>query len=253
MKITQSLAILLSVFLLFSMQLAVAQPADAQAQDKIQKSLAVLLPGVVPDSISKTPLDGIYEIVFGPRLVYMSEDGKYMLQGNIIDLETRENLTEPRLLEAKATAMRNVGEENMVVYSPPKGVAMKHQVNIFTDIDCGYCRKLHSEMADYNKAGIEIRYLFYPRAGVGSESYNKAVKVWCANDRRSAMDTAKAGKEVDSKTDCSNPVADHMMLGSLIGVTGTPAMVLTDGTLVPGYVPADRLVKVLDSRQTEQN
>jgi thiol:disulfide interchange protein DsbC len=108
-------------------------------------------------------------------------------------------------------------------------------------------------MADYNKAGIEIRYLFYPRAGKGSESYNKAVKVWCASDRHAAMNTAKAGKSVDSTTDCVNPVDDHMLLGSLVGVTGTPAMVLSNGKLVPGYVPADRLIKVLDAHQASSN
>ena len=252
MKIKQFL-IMISALYLASINFAVADTAEAEVQERIKQSLAVLLPGVVPDSISKTPLNGLYEIVFGPRLVYMSGDGKYLVQGSILDLETRENLTEPRLLEAKAAAIKNVGEANMIVYSPPEGVARKHQVNIFTDIDCGYCRKLHSQMADYNKAGIEIRYLFYPRAGVGSESYTKAVQVWCADDRHAAMDAAKAGKPLDSKTDCTNPVEDHMLLGSLIGVTGTPAMVLSDGQLIPGYVPPDRLLSALDSRNADNN
>ncbi len=252
MKIKQLLAFMVSGYFLLAAQLSVAEPAEAGVQDKIKQSLSVLLPEVVPDAISKTPLPGIYEIVFGPRLVYMSGDGKYLLQGNIIDLETREDLTEPRLMEAKIEAIKNIGEENMIVYSPPEGVAKKHQVNIFTDIDCGYCRKLHSEMADYNKAGIEVRYLFYPRAGQGSESYVKAVKVWCAKDRHAAMDAAKAGQPIDSQADCENPVDDHMLLGSLVGVTGTPAMVLSDGKLVPGYVPADRLSQVLDARKSAQ-
>ena len=197
--------VLISALYLAAINFAVAETAEAEVQERIKQSLAVLLPGVVPDSISKTPLNGLYEIVFGPRLVYMSGDGKYLVQGSILDLETRENLTEPRLMEAKAAAIKNVGEDNMIVYSPPEGVARKHQVNIFTDIDCGYCRKLHSQMADYNKAGIEIRYLFYPRAGVGSESYAKAVGVWCADDRRAAMDAAKAGKCVGF-INVSNPV-----------------------------------------------
>ena len=231
-----------------------AEPADKQVQDKISNSLSVLLPGVVPDSVNKTPVPGIYEIVFGPRIVYMTADGKFLLQGNIIDLETRENLTEPRLMEAKIAAIKKVGDENMIIYSPPKGTEKKHQVNVFTDIDCGYCRKLHSEMADYNKSGIEIRYLFYPRAGKGTESYLKAQRVWCAKDRHAAMDIAKSGKPVpDSNTDCVTPVDDHMMLGTLIGVSGTPALVLNDGKLVPGYVPADRLIQLLDARKSAQN
>jgi thiol:disulfide interchange protein DsbC len=253
MKIKNGFFLVLSILLFSASPLVFAADADADAQDKIKNSLAVLLPGVVPDSITRTPMNGIYEIIFGPRLVYMSADGKYLLQGSIIDLETRENLTEPRLMEAKIEAIKNVGENNMIIYSPPKGTPVKHQVNVFTDIDCGYCRKLHSEMADYNKAGIEIRYLFYPRSGKDTESYFKAVRVWCSSDRRAAMDQAKAGKDIEADTSCENPVDDHLLLGSLIGVTGTPAMVLNDGKLVPGYVPADRLIQVLDARKAAQN
>ncbi|MGD2118071.1 MAG: DsbC family protein [Chromatiales bacterium] len=229
---------------------------QAQAADNhqgIRDSLAKLLPGVTPDSIEATSVPGLYEVVFGPRLVYMTEDGRYLIQGSIIDTQTRENLTEPRVMEAKIHAIDQVGEANMLIYSPPEGVKAKHRVNVFTDIDCGYCRKLHSEMARYNELGIEIRYLFYPRAGVGSKSYEKAVSVWCAEDRFQAMNEAKAGKTIESRLDCKNPVEKHMLLGELVGVSGTPALVLSDGQLIPGYVPADRLAKVLDERAQAQN
>jgi len=247
--------ILCAVFLLASAMAIAAeiQPAEKAVQDKIKNSLSILLPGISPDSINQTPLNGIYEVVFGPRLVYMTADGKYLLQGNIVDLETRANLTEPRLQQLKAIAMEKVGTDNMIIFSPPAGTPVKHRVNIFTDIDCGYCRKLHREMSDYNNAGIEIRYLFYPRAGKGSESYVKAIQVWCSDDRHEAMNTAKAGKSLQSKTDCANPVDRHMELGGLLGVTGTPAMVLSDGKMLPGYVPADRLIKVLDAYELEKN
>lgn len=247
MKLKFILSCVFSVLVLFSAN-ATAE-ASAEMQQKIKNSLAVLLPGIEPDSIEMTPIPGLYEVVFGPRLVYVSEDGKYLLQGNIVNLETRENLTEPRLMEAKISSVNSVGEDNMIVYSPPEGTEVKHQINVFTDIDCGYCRKLHNEMSDYNEAGIEIRYLFYPRAGKGSDSYKKAVKVWCADDRRAAMDASKSGKTVDSDTSCDNPVEDHMALGALVGVSGTPAMVLSDGQLVPGYIPAKRLARLLDARQ----
>lgn len=251
-KIMQCFAIT-ALLLFVGHSSAIAAQASADVQERIKNSLAVLLPGIAPDSIQETPMNGLYEVVFGPRLVYMSEDGKFLIQGNIIDLETRENLTEPRLMTAKIDAVEKVGEDNMIIYSPPKGTDVKHQVNIFTDIDCGYCRKLHNEMADYNKAGIEVRYLFYPRAGEGSASYKKAVKVWCAEDRHAAMDASKAGESVDASDQCENPVSDHMMLGSLVGVSGTPAMVLSDGKLIPGYVPADRLSRVLDAREAAKD
>lgn len=253
MNVKKTLFIFLASLLVFFVESAFAEQASKEIQDKIKNSLSVLLPGVTPDSVSSTPVPGIYEIVFGPRLVYMSADGKYLIQGKITDLETREDLTEPRLMEAKIDAIKKVGEENMIVYSPPKGVKTKHQVNVFTDIDCGYCRKLHSEMEQYNKVGIEIRYMFYPRAGKDSQSYKKAVSVWCSKDRHEAMNLAKSGKDIEMNTDCENPVDDHMRLGSLIGVSGTPALVLSDGKLVPGYVPADRLIQVLDARSSADN
>lgn len=225
------------------------QNSDKDVQQKIRTNLSSLLPGLLPDSITKTAVPGLYEVVFGPRIVYVTEDARFLVQGSIIDMETRENLTEPRLNEVKVQAVENIGTESMLVYSPPKDIPIKHVVTVFTDIDCGYCRKLHGEMADYNGKGIEIRYLFYPRAGVGSESYKKAVKVWCSKDRHEAMDISKAGNPVDARTDCDNPVDEHMKLGGLVGVSGTPALVLDDGKVVPGYVPADRLIKVLDARK----
>ena len=242
-------ALVVVSLLLLTGQVLANKAEDSEAIQNIKKNLQLLIP-VEPDQINKTPVNGLYEVMYGPRLVYVTEDGRFLLQGSIIDMQTRENITEPRLMKAKLDAVEAVGVDNMVIYSPPKGTDVKHRVSVFTDIDCGYCRKLHAEMADYNKAGIEIRYLFYPRAGQGSESYKKAVRVWCAKDRHEAMNIAKAGDAVKgSNTNCENPVDDHMTLGAMVGVTGTPAMVLDDGQLLPGYVPADRLGKMLDARK----
>jgi thiol:disulfide interchange protein DsbC len=242
---------LLSLLVLFTVASSNLQaaPADAKTAENIQKSLEMILPGIKPDSVLTTPVPGVYEVMFGPKIVYMTEDARFLIQGTIVDLQTRENLTEPRIMEAKINAIESVGTDNMVIYSVPEGTAVKHRINVFTDIDCGYCRKLHDQMAEYNEKGIEIRYLFFPRAGQGSASYKKAVQVWCAEDKRAAMDTAKAGGSLKGKDDCENPVDDHMLLGSLVGVSGTPALVLDDGKLVPGYVPPDRLIQVLDARK----
>jgi len=119
---------------------------------------------------------------------------------------------------------------------------------VFTDIDCGFCRRLHSEIGKYNAAGIRIRYLFMPRAGKGSDSYKKAVAVWCAKDRQQAMTDAKAGKDVPAQT-CENPVEEHIALADLMGLSGTPTLILPDGELLPGYVPADRLKAMLDEQK----
>jgi len=226
---------------------AQAQEVSQEIQDQIRNSLKILLPGILPDEIRATPLGNLYEVTFGGRLVYLTADGRYLIQGKMIDLETRTEITEERLSELKQAALAKVGEDQMVIYGPEDA---KDTVTVFTDIDCGFCRKLHSEMARYNEEGIRIRYLFYPRAGIGSDSYNKAVSVWCADDSKAAMDQAKAGKNVAART-CDNPVQTHYELGQTMRVTGTPALILEDGEMVPGYVPAHKLRKALDERRAQ--
>lgn len=222
-----------------------AQAAEAlseEAETRVRNSLKVLLPNITPDSVRPTPVPGLVEVVFGPRLVYITDDGRFLLQGNVIDLERRENLTEGRVAEAKAKAIEAVGESNMIVFGPDNA---KHTVTVFTDIDCAYCRKLHAEMDQYNDAGIRVRYLYFPRAGLESESYWKAVATWCADDRQQAMTDAKSGNAIDMKR-CENPVESHYRLGAQMGVQGTPAIVTADGQVVPGYVPANKLRDALD-------
>ncbi|MCB1800831.1 MAG: DsbC family protein [Gammaproteobacteria bacterium] len=229
--------------LLLSVQVQ-AQEIDAQVEERIRNSLAVLLPGLVPDTIRATPMENLYEVAFGMRLVYATGDGRYLVQGKLIDLETRTEITERRMSELKVAAMAELDEKDMLVYEPED---TRYTVTVFTDIDCGFCRKLHSEMDQYKSNGIRIRYLMYPRAGIGSDSYDKAVSVWCADDRRAAMDTAKAGGSVPAKT-CDNPVAEHHALGQAMRIQGTPALLLEDGEMLPGYVPADKLRQALDRR-----
>jgi len=226
---------------------AQAQEVSQDIQDQIRNSLRILLPGIQPDEIRATPLGNLYEVTFGGRLVYLTADGRYLIQGKMIDLETRTEITEDRLSELKQAALAKVGEDQMIIFGPEDA---KDTVTVFTDIDCGFCRKLHGEMARYNEEGIRIRYLFYPRAGIGSDSYKKAVSVWCADDRKTAMDKAKAGQDVEVKT-CENPVDMHYELGQTMRISGTPALLLEGGELVPGYVPAHKLRQALDQRRTQ--
>jgi thiol:disulfide interchange protein DsbC len=228
--------------------LALAWPVLAEedaAETRIRNSLAVLLPGLQPDSIRPTPVESLYELVFGTRVIYITADGRFLVQGKLVDLETRSEITDQRLSALRVAAVEAIGEDNMVVYGPADA---RHTITVFTDIDCGYCRKLHAEMDDYNRLGIRVRYLFYPRAGVGSESYDKAVSVWCADDRNAAMDQAKAGRDLPRKT-CETPVEEHYALGQEFRIQGTPALVLEDGEVLPGYVPADKLAKALDTQK----
>lgn len=205
------------------------------------------LPGVEIDAVNPSEMTGLYEVVVGPRLFYVSADGRYMIQGDLIDLEARKNLTEPKLAKARVNSIAKVGLDKMIVFKPEKP---KYSVSVFTDIDCAYCRKLHSEIDQYMAEGIEIHYLFFPRAGKDSESYDKAVSVWCSKDRNKALTEAKKGKKVEAKT-CDNPVLQHMALGSDLGMRGTPLIVTEHGTLLPGYVPAKRLAEVLKREDKE--
>lgn len=241
-----SLQVLFAILLLLAGN-AIAEgdnAADAEAEATIRSSLEVLLPGLQPDSILPTPIGNLYEITFGTRIVYITDDGRFLLQGKLVDLETRSEITDERLSELKVGALQAIGEDRMVVYRPEEP---KHMITVFTDIDCGFCRRMHAEMDQYHKQGIAIRYLFFPRAGVGSDSYKKAVSVWCSDDRHAAMDTAKAGQQVPTST-CDNPVEAHYELGQQMSVQGTPALVLADGEIVPGYVPPARLRRALDER-----
>ncbi len=220
-----------------------AEPEDPQIQH-IRKSLAVFLPNLQIDRIAPAPIDGLYEVAFDSRLMYVSADGRYIVQGAVFDLEAQQDLTKPRLNALRAEAVEAIGEQNMLVYEPKK---VTHQVTVFTDIDCPYCRKMHAQMDEYLDRGIRFRYLFYPRAGKNSSSYDKAVAVWCADDRRAAMDRAKAGDKLD-KASCDNPVDAHMALAEKLPIRGTPALVLDSGEIIPGYIPPERLIRILDDK-----
>lgn len=213
----------------------------AESYDKI-KARAVELTGKEPTSIKPSPVKDLNEVVVGPQIFYMTTDGKYVFSGDIIDLDSKQNVTEEKRDSVRIAALDALGEKNMIVFGPK---VPKHTITVFTDIDCGYCRKLHNEIAEYNKLGIKVRYLAYPRAGIGSESYTKLVSVWCADDRQKAMTMAKQGGNLPAKT-CENPVAAEYALGQEFGVNGTPALVLENGKIYPGYAPAKQLFDILE-------
>ena len=213
----------------------------AASTPELNAALDTLMPGTKPSSIEETALPGIFEVSYGSTVFYFNKDASMMFRGDIIDVKNRVNLTEKKRGEARGKLLKSMDESLMIVY-PAKDE--KAKVTVFTDIDCPYCVKLHREMADYNAQGITMRYMAYPRSGVGTRSYKKAVNVWCADDPNQAMSDAKEGKALPDKN-CDNPVAQQFQLGQALGVQGTPAMFLEDGTSLPGYVPAKRLANVI--------
>ena len=215
-----------------------ATPAgDAALRAAIQKAV----PGVVIDSIKPSIIPGYREVAIGGRIVYVSADGKYLIQGSLMELASRDNLTMVSEGALRRGVLDAVPRERRIIFSPAKP---KYRLTVFTDIDCGFCRKMHTQIAEYNKAGISIEYLFFPRAGENSEAWNKAVNVWCAPNRQTALTDAKADRPVPKKT-CSNPIAKDYELGKQVGVDGTPAIYGPDGTQLGGYLsPADMLAKL---------
>ncbi len=205
--------------------------------------LEAVLGGEKPDSVNPTGIPGLYEVMMKSQILYLSQDGRFAIQGDLMDLKAHNNLTQTRLDNLRAKAVSAVNEDKMIIFAPP-GPA-KHTVTVFTDIDCGYCRKFHREIADYNQNGIKVRYLLYPRTGIGSDSYNKAVSVWCAQDRQETLTRAKRGETIEQKS-CPNPVKEEYELGQSLGLQGTPTIILENGQMLAGYVSAADLAKMLD-------
>jgi len=238
MKLFQKLVV--AMMLAAGLTAAWAQEADT---DALKSKLQTLFGGREVAGLEPAPMPGLYEAVVGGEVVYVTADGSFMLHGNLYDIRNGlENLTENRISGLRKDAIAGLSEDQMVSFGPKDA---EDTITVFTDIDCGYCRKLHGEMDKYNEKGIRVRYLFFPRSGPGGESFRKAVSVWCADDRQAAMTAAKKGEAIEQK-ECENPVLDHYKLGRELGVTGTPAIVLDSGEMLPGYIPADRLKPALE-------
>lgn len=216
--------------------------ADTEA---VRAALREALPGVTVTAVEQSKVPGLFEVVVGPNLFYATADGHYLFQGSVLDTKTKENLTENKLADLRIAEVDKVGEENMIIFAPTAPQKVVHTVTVFTDIDCGYCRKLHSQINGYLGKGIRVRYLFLPRAGVRSESFDKAVAVWCSKDRKAALTQAKQGENIGTVR-CANPIQEHMRLASELGARGTPFMVTDAGQVLPGYFSPDQLSQLLD-------
>lgn len=237
------------VFLMLALGIGmVAQSVSADGIDdaakRISERLQSINPELEPERVEETPLPGIYLVVVRGQVAYISEDGRYLIQGDVMDLETRESLSDAVQGEIRRDRIREHGEENMIVYEPEGET--RHTVTVFTDIDCPYCRQLHSQMDEYLDRGIAIRYIQMPRAGIDSGSYRKAVSVWCADDRHGAMDRAKAG-ETPERRECDNPVAEQLELARSLGVSATPTIVAEDGQVFQGLVAPEELLDRLEN------
>lgn len=220
------------------------QAAESAPDAAARQALQTLVPQAKIDAIEPAPLPGYRQVIVGSQMVYVSDDGKYLLQGTLFDSKAKADLTAGRLALENSRKVNAVPADQRIVFAPAG--KPKYKITVFTDIDCGYCRKLHSEIAEINKRGIEVDYLFFPRSGPNTPSFDKAVSVWCAKDRPAAFTAAKAGVE-PAPLKCPNPVGEQYALGNQIGVNGTPTILAPDGSKLGGYLPPDQLLARLQA------
>lgn len=227
---------------------SIAIAADQPAAPDPRVALLKLLPaGSKLADLRQSPIAGIYEFSQGTDVSYLTADGKYFLDGSVYDMATRRNLTEERRTKARIAMIATIPESQMLIFSPKNP---QYTITVFTDVDCQYCRKLHSQIAEINKLGVRVRYLFYPRTGPNTDSWHKAEAVWCSADRNDALTRAKAGGPVDITKSCGpNPVAEQYAVGQSIGVRGTPAIVTENGSYINGYLPPRELLQEIKDLQ----
>lgn len=217
-----------------------AAPAAAKADPRA--TIVNKIDGLKLEDVRMSPVNGIYEITRGSEISYTSADGRYVILGDMYDIDGDANLSENRRRGIRARMIDSVPESEMLVFSPKDP---KYTITVFTDIDCGYCRRLHSQIAEYNRLGIRVRYMFFPRSGPDTESWHKAESVWCAANRNDALTRAKNDEAVKSTKCPAGIVARDYELGHKLGVEGTPAIFLASGEMLPGYAPPGQLAKYL--------
>jgi len=220
--------------------------AEEKEFNTVEEKLRTLVPNATTIAVSETPIEGILQVQINSDIVYVTADGQYLLQGQIMDIDSRTNITDQAKSGIRLGLLSDLKRDEQISFAPENP---KYDLLVFTDIDCGYCRKLHNQMKEYNEEGIAIHYLAFPRAGIGSASYDKFVSVWCADDQRVALTLAKKGSDPEPQK-CPNPIAEQYDLGREVGVTGTPALVTTDGTLIPGYMPPAQLRQRLEALES---
>ncbi|WP_430391308.1 DsbC family protein [Dyella sp. 20L07] len=213
----------------------------------VRKAVLSLAPKVSIDSVMPAPMPGFYQVIASGQLVYVSADGKYMMNGDVIDLATKKNISDNAWAAFRKVELAKLPESDRIVFAPANP---RYRVTVFTDVTCAYCRAFHEHIADFNKAGIAVEYVAWPREGVtnpagrNTDTYKEMVSIWCATDRKATFSAAKQGKSPKSAT-CTNPVKDEFELGVKLGVSGTPTVVAEDGTVLGGYVTPEQLLQAL--------
>lgn len=217
--------------------------------DELRAQLAKKIPGAKAEDVRPSPIAGLYEISLGTSTAYISADGKYLISGDLFDVATQANLTEEHRAVARKSALAAIKDSDTIVFGPT--TAPKHTITVFVDVDCEYCRKLHSQIGELNKFGIRVRYAAYPRSGPGSSSWAKMETVWCSKDRREALTKVQLDQNIGTAQCGTTPVGSQYKLGGDLGVNGTPAIFTEGGDYIGGYLPPGKLAAYLDELKAQ--
>jgi thiol:disulfide interchange protein DsbC len=240
------IAVLAVVTSIASSWVLAGEPVAKDLADKLQASLEVTGTGLKVESVKTSEIPGLYEVQFanGP-LIYSTVKGDYFILGDMFGVspDGYVNLAEKRRDGERVEQLASVKPDDMIIFSPDGET--RASVTVFTDVSCFYCQKLHKEVPELNKRGVEVRYLAYPRAGVSSEAFRQLASAWCADNKQETMTALKNRQSVPENVCPGNPVAAHYQLGQEMGVRGTPAIVTETGQMIPGYQSADDLMVTL--------
>lgn len=244
-RIQRSFPVAVLVACLYTVAPIPAAGADDAGVAELREHLKEVDASFEPDEIRPTDIEGLYEVVSGTRVFYVTGDGRFMLRGQLVDLEDNRNLTAIRKRELLHRRIESVGDDNMIVYEPAAGPA-QHTITVFTDTTCPYCRQLHLGLMQLiEEYPVKVRYLLFPRAGLQAPAADTMRNVWCAADPQEAMTAAKTGGEVSQREEsCKTPIEEHYRLGRQIGISGTPFM-LVDDNVVPGYRSNEKLLQMM--------
>jgi thiol:disulfide interchange protein DsbC len=227
-----------SIFISYAAQ--AQENSGAEGQDEIKTALYELIgPRAATSEIIESPMKGVYQVDLGDRILFVSKVGNHLLLGDVFDTQRHVSLSEEIKQEKALAVVGEIKESDMIVFAPEE---TKRTITVYTDVDCPYCRKLHKEVPTLVENGVKVRYLWFPRSGVNTPSYDKAVSIWCAEDQLTAMDDAKLNNKIVNASCKPNPVADQYASGQRVGVRGTPTIVVDDGTIIGGYLPAKDLL-----------
>ena len=239
----KTLQLTIGILLAAVLTLPAVSVADEAAElETVRETVSSMFNGIEPEDIFKSEVDGWYTVRRGAIVAYISGDGRYLLQGDLIDLESQVNLSEKSRNDARVKMMSGISEDQMIIFAPENP---RHTISVFTDIDCTYCRRLHSQIDEYMEHGIAVQYFLYPRSGPASPSWTKAEEVWCSSDQNNALTLAKLDQSFDTESCDASIIDTHYTMGQDVGLRGTPAIVLEDGTLFSGYLPPEQLSEAI--------